>query len=239
LTGPILAIQLLTRLPLPRVAASEADFARAIRWFPAAGLVVGLAVAAAAMLGMQAGPRIGALCALTAWIAITGALHLDGLADIADAAGAAHADPDRLYAVLRDPHVGSFGAVAIGLQLLAKLVLVERALADGLIAALLVVPCVARIGPLCWTLWLPPLHEGLASRFRAGIALPHLIAWMLALLPALWLFPALAAAPLLIGGWGLFLGRRIGGISGDGHGAGIEIVESGLLICLVLGPRIA
>ena len=62
----ILALQLMTRLPLPAVNANEADFAAAIRWFPAAGLVVGAAVAGAAWLGARVDPWAGALLGLVA-----------------------------------------------------------------------------------------------------------------------------------------------------------------------------
>src|SRR3546814_8307920 len=58
-------------------------------------------------------------------VAVTGALHLDGLGDIADGSGAAHKDRERLLAVLGDPHAGSFAVVAIALQLIAKLVLLH------------------------------------------------------------------------------------------------------------------
>ncbi|HEX7741848.1 MAG TPA: adenosylcobinamide-GDP ribazoletransferase, partial [Sphingobium sp.] len=178
----VLALQLMTSLPLPVVRADEGDFAAAIRWFPAAGLAVGAAVAAALWLGSRVDPWTGALLALLVWVAMTGALHLDGLGDIADGAGAAHGDRARLSAVLADPHIGSFGVVAIVLQLLSKLVLL-RLWAELLPPwGLIGVAMVARIGPLAWTLWLPPLHEGLASRFRQGVAPAHLIGWGVAAL---------------------------------------------------------
>ena len=82
----LLALQFLTRLPLPMIPADEADFGRAIRWFPVAGLVVGGAVAGAAWVGLHRDAWLAALLALAAWTAITGALHLDGLGDVADAA---------------------------------------------------------------------------------------------------------------------------------------------------------
>jgi adenosylcobinamide-GDP ribazoletransferase len=50
-------------------------------------------------------------------------LHLDGLADTADALGAAHRDPARFLVVLADPHIGSFGVISPILQVMAKLVL--------------------------------------------------------------------------------------------------------------------
>lgn len=230
-----LAVQFMTRLPLPALAADERDFARAIRWFPAAGAVVGCGIAAAAWLGLQRDPWVGALLALLAWVVLTGALHLDGLGDIADAAGAAHRDRDRLSAVLADPHIGSFGVTVIGLQLLTKLVLLRLVLESHGPVPLLVVPVAARIGPLVWTLMLPPLHEGMGTLFRAGAN------WWVA---ALWIVlttviaapvaPPMLLALLVIPLWTCWLRWRIGGISGDGHGAGIELVESAVLAALVL-----
>lgn len=238
--GLILALQFLTRLPMPAVSATEAEFARAIRWFPAAGLVVGGCVAGAAWLGLQIDGWTGALFALFAWVAISGALHLDGLADITDASGAAHGNRARLSAVLADSHVGSFGAAAITLQCLAKLVLTHSLLTGGAATVpLILIPCAARLGPLVWTRWLPPLHQGLATRFRGGLTHRHVLGWSLALLAAALVFPALVVLPLLTAAWGVWLKRKIGGISGDGHGAGIELCETGLLLAAVIGSRMA
>ncbi len=232
----VLALQFLTRLPLPAVSATEQDFAAAIRWFPAAGLAVGGVVAAAAWAGTRIDRELGALFGLVAWVAITGALHLDGLGDIADASGAAHAGRERLSAVLADPHIGSFGVTAIALQLVAKLVLLDAALAREPAWLLVLVPAVARLGPLVWTLTLPPLHEGLGSRFRAGAAWWPVVAWSAAFIPALPVAPGLAIALVAFPLWGRWLRARIGGLSGDGHGAGIELVESALLCALVAAP---
>lgn len=227
----VLAIQFMTRLPLPPVAADKRDMAAAIVWFPATGLVVGLAVWGAVWAGRLVDPWVGALGGVVAWAAITGALHLDGLGDMADAAGAAHKDPQRLRAVLADPHVGSFGVVAIVLQVLAKLVLIH-ALGPDRLVALLALPVVARIGPLVWTMALPPLHEGLGSLFRAGLRWWHLALWGLMAGAAVPVAPWMVVAVPGMALWGWWLARRVGGISGDGHGAGIELVESALLVAL-------
>lgn len=228
--GLIVALQFLTRLPTPRLTVSEAEFAASMRWFPAAGLVIGAIVATAAWLGAHLDPWTGALAALLAWVAVTGALHLDGLGDIADGCGAAHKSRERVLAALADPHLGSFGAVTIGLQLITKLVLLHGLIeAEGFLA-LALVPFAARIGPLLWTLWLPDLHAGSASRFRSAVRPLHVVLWSAALLAAAWLAPGLLATPLLLAAWGTWLHRKLGGISGDGHGGGIEVTESGLLL---------
>ena len=232
--GFILALQFLTRVPMPRVQADHDDFARSMRSFPAAGLVVGLAVAGAAWAGMWIEAWSGALGALVIWVGITGALHLDGLSDLADASGAAHKDRERLLAVLADPHVGSFGVVAIVLQLIAKLVLLHALIDARLLAPLIFVPFAARIGPLVWARWLPPLHAGLAARFVAVVRWQDIMGWFALLAASALLAPAILATPLLIGGWWLWLRHRLGGVSGDCHGAGIELVETGLLVALVI-----
>ncbi|MDB5702602.1 MAG: adenosylcobinamide-GDP ribazoletransferase [Sphingomonadales bacterium] len=237
--GFVIALQFLTRLPTPRVSTDDASFAASMRWFPAVGLVVGAIVAGAAWPGSLVDAWVGALAALVAWVGVTGALHLDGLADLADAGGAAHKDRATLLAVLADPHVGSFGVVAIVLQLLAKLVLLHAIIDARLFVPLLLVPFAARIGPLIWTHWLPPLHQGLAARFRTAIQPARILGWMGALVIAAWGNPALLATPLVVFIWGRLVRRTIGGISGDGHGAGIELVETALLFTTIIVFRLA
>lgn len=243
--GLILSLQFLTRLPMPVIVVDDAAFARSMRWFPAAGLVIGALVAGAAWAGSLVDHRIGALATLAMWTGVTGALHLDGLADIADAGGAAHKagekagekDRERLLAVLADPHLGSFGVVALVLQLLAKFVLLNCLIDARVFLPLMLVPFAARIGPLVWTLWIAPLHQGLGARFRSAIAPVHIMVWAAALAALSWFCPALLVTPVLVGWWGWHVRRTIGGISGDGHGAGIELVETALLLALLVAAR--
>jgi adenosylcobinamide-GDP ribazoletransferase len=234
----VIALQFLTRLSTPRVGGDAVDFAASMRWFPAVGLVIGLIVTGAAWLGLRIDPWTAALAALTAWVLVTGALHLDGLGDLADGCGAAHGDRSRLLAVMADPHVGSFGVVAIGLQLLAKLVLLHALIAFAPLWCLIAIPFAARIGPLVWTRWLPPLHAGLGARFAGMVRARDWIGWTTVLLAGAVVAPGLLAALLLIPAFALWLRRAIGGISGDGHGAGIELVETGLLLASVIAGRL-
>ncbi|HEX7852767.1 MAG TPA: adenosylcobinamide-GDP ribazoletransferase [Sphingobium sp.] len=236
--GFLIALQFLTRLPGPRLKVSGEEFARSMRWFPAVGLVVGLLVAGATWVGALADPWVAALAGLGVWVWVTGALHLDGLGDVADAMGAAHKDRSRMLAVLADPHAGSFAVVAIGMQLLAKLVLLHGVVEQGALLPLIAIPLAARIGPLVWTRWLPPLHEGLGARFRDAVGTSHLLLWVVFLLIAVWFAPALAVTLPLVILWGLWIRQSLGGISGDGHGAGIEMVETGLLLALLVGGKI-
>lgn len=235
----LLAIGFLTRLPVPRVEAGPGDFAAAIRWYPLVGLVVGVLVAGAGWAGARVDPWVGALAALAVWVWVTGALHLDGLADLTDGLGAAHGDladgRGRLLAVMADPHLGSFGVVALVLQLLAKLVLLH---AVGAWWPVALVPFAARIGPLVWARWLPLLQPGMGAAVKGAVRSRDLWGWALVLAGAEVAVPALVVAPLLMLGFGAWLWRRIGGITGDGHGAGIELMETGLLLALAIGANL-
>ena len=230
----IVALGFLTRLPMPRVEADEVDFALAIRLYPVAGLVVGVIVAGAGWLGAHVDPWTGALAALIAWVWATGALHLDGLADLSDGLGAAHGDRSRLLAVMADPHIGSFGVVALAMQLLAKLVLLH-ALPVSAGPMLALIPAAARVGPLVWARLLPPLRPGgLGAMVAKAIRPVDMIGWMLVALVLGLFYPPLAAAPFIILTLSLWFRRKLGGVTGDVHGAGIELTETALLLAAVL-----
>ncbi|MES3152919.1 adenosylcobinamide-GDP ribazoletransferase [Sphingomonas faeni] len=228
----VVAFGFLTRLPMPQVASRSDDFAAAIRLYPLVGVAIGGLVAGAGWSGALIDPWVGACAALLVWIAVTGALHLDGLADLADGLGAAHGDRTRLLAVMAEPHIGSFGVVVLVGQMLAKLVTLH---AIGVVAwwPLILVPGVARAGPLAWARLLPPLRPGgLGAAVSHAVRGRDLVGWGLLLLLASVTVPALIAAPFLILGFAAWLHRKIGGITGDAHGAGIELVETGLLLAI-------
>ena len=92
----LVALQFLTRLPVPHIDGFEPeDLARSAVYFPAVGAIIGLLLAATNTCLHAAGPWVSGLATLVVWIWITGALHLDGLGDVADALGASHAASDR------------------------------------------------------------------------------------------------------------------------------------------------
>ncbi|MBA4286970.1 MAG: adenosylcobinamide-GDP ribazoletransferase [Xanthomonadaceae bacterium] len=235
--GLILATQFLTRLPTPRVADFEAaDLSRCAVWFPAVGLIIGALLAALAWVAGGQPAMLAAMLLLGLWTWVTGGLHLDGLADLADALGAAHGRPERFLEVLKDPHLGSFGVLALVTMLLAKFVMLALLPATSL-AALLLIPAWARLGPLVWVWWLPPLHGGMGDRFAWQRQPMAMLSWLAMLAVAsLWFSPRLLIAPILIIAWGLFLKRRLGGQCGDALGAGIEMVELVLLAAIVAYP---
>jgi adenosylcobinamide-GDP ribazoletransferase len=167
---------------------------------------------------------------------VTGALHLDGLSDLTDALGAAHANEERFFTVLSDPHVGSFGVVALILQLLAKLILLTLlAYADMSAWWLVFVAAWARLGAAWWSLSLPSIKPGLGETF-AWQGKASQLWWGAGLLTvaSLILSPLLLSAlvPVLL--WRVWLQWRLGGQTGDALGAGIELNESVTLLLFVL-----
>ena len=226
--GLILAFQFMTRLPMPTV--GEGRLADAAGWFPLVGLVVGALVALP--LVWIPDPRLAALLALVVWVWVTGGMHLDGLADLTDALGAAHRNRERFIAVLSDPHVGSFGVMALVLQLIAKFVLLWLlAEAHAVWWTLPLIAAWARLGALIWSQSLPPLKPGLGAQVAGSARRWVSVAWVFLLL---WPIALSAFALLwLLAGWA-FLRYRLGGMSGDVLGAGIELVEVGLLLCVLM-----
>ena len=233
--GLRLAAQFLTRLPVPGVADfSPVDVARSAAWFPVVGLVLGLIVA---LVTFALGHRSAALAGVTgvlAWVWLTGAMHLDGLADLADALGASHRDPQRFLAVLEDPHVGTFGIVSIVLVVMLKAAALAMLAPDALWAVPLILAW-ARLGTLAWGRWLKPLKPGRGERFSWQLPVGWIVFWTLSLLAAsVAVAPVLCAAPLVIAAWGGWLKVRLGGMTGDCLGAGVEVTETALLLLVAL-----
>jgi len=241
LTSFILAVQFLTRLPTPQIAEFEsASLSRASGFFPAVGLLIGVLLSLTLWSGSLIDPWAGAILTLAAWAFITGALHLDGLSDFSDALGVAHSDPDRFHAVLKDPHIGTFGVVTLVVQLAAKLVLLMLLARMELFWVLIPLCAWARLGPLFWASYLSVLKlpaaetSGSGERFSSEITKAAPWAWAATLLLAAWVAPAFLAAPFILLVWGLYLHLRLGGQTGDALGAGIEVSESLLLLACVI-----
>jgi adenosylcobinamide-GDP ribazoletransferase len=235
LRGLRLAIQFLTRLPVPGVEDfSPLDLARSATWFPIVGLIVGAIVALVTFALNRHSAALAGIVGVLAWVWLTGALHLDGLADLSDALGASHRDPERFLAVLRDPHVGTFGVVSVVLVLMLKAAALATFAANALLALPLILAW-ARLGTLAWGRWLEPLKSGHGEQFAWQISIGWIVFWTLLLLAASVAFaPVLCAAPLVIVAWGAWLKARLGGMTGDCLGAGVEVTETALLLLVAL-----
>ncbi|MEO1154310.1 MAG: adenosylcobinamide-GDP ribazoletransferase [Pseudomonadota bacterium] len=224
-----IALMLLTRLPMGRVA-DPAPTLGAARWaFPLVGLPVGLAIWAvftgAEALGL--GATLAAWLALAAAAMITGGLHHDGLADFADGIWGGHTVARRLE-IMRDSRIGSYGVVALILVMAAMaqaIATVQPSLAEFVAVAVL-----SRAAMLGLLAALPPARsDGLGQTARANSSW-HIVAGMgIAASAALALgsagvvaLLAMAVAAALTG----YIARKaIGGQTGDVLGASQMLTE--------------
>ena len=156
--GLWLALRFLTRLPTPEpVAMDERAVAGSLAWYPAAGLAIGMPVAALyALIAPAGGELLAAALAVAALVGITGALHLDGLADTADAWVGGGGDRERTLAILKDMAIGPVGTAALIAVLLVKVAAAVQAGAMGLFVAVIA----ARLVPAGLLLTTPYLRAG-------------------------------------------------------------------------------
>lgn len=237
--GLLVALGFLTRVPVP---SSVFDDTRATRqslaWYSTVGGVIGVVLWLLAQLLHAWPPLLSAAVILVVWIGITGALHLDGLADSADAWIGGMGSRERTLEIMKDPRCGPAGVVALVAILLLKFAALASAPAGGGIA-LLLAPVLARAAlTLAFAMTPYARAQGLGSALRdaprgacwLGIA----AAMVLALLFGLRGLLALIAASVLFALWRWACMRRLGGFIGDTCGALAEMIEAVVLVAVVV-----
>lgn len=241
----ICALGFLTRLPVPSLALSEHDVARSSGFFAWVGLLIGGVLIAVGFASRGFGSGLSALCVITVWAYLTGALHLDGLADTVDGLSGGRGDRERALSIMRDSRIGAHGATALVLALALKTAAWMRA-SEVSGELLWLVPAVARFGcTLLLARFSYARAEGLGRAFAGRVGRWELLLGVSALLiPVLWLGAARSAvyAGAAIGGLScaLLVAFRVraalGGLTGDVHGAAIEVSEIGMLLALSAIP---
>lgn len=236
-----LALSFLTRVPVRTGEVGPLDPARSLPCFPIVGALLGaLLVAVELALAPRLGPWLTALALVATSALITGALHLDGVADLADALGGGRGERARMLEIMRDPRIGAHGASALGLLLAGKLIASAELIARGGVLALwpiALAPVWARfVCVLAIALFPYARPEGLGRSFHAHARARHAL---LAALPTALAVAAAARAGAAPHALALALGlsaalclalarrvrRLLGGITGDVHGACIELCE--------------
>jgi len=245
LQGALSAAAILTRVPMPR-SAHTGDLGSAAPWMPTVGAAIG-ALSALAFVGLRPfGPGTAAAAAVSTSIILTGCLHEDGLADTADALGGA-GTRERVFEILKDSRIGTFGAVAVALSLIWRTVLIGR-LGDNAAGAIVAAHTIGRLA----TVWMmarldyvtPPsvarhrvarrLGTRSAAQATVSAALVLLILSRIRLLPpTAWIIAVVSfagVAALLA----LYFKHRCGGYTGDFLGATEQVGECWtLLMCVV------
>ncbi len=233
-----IAVQFLTRLPAPAAHdVNERQVGYSLLFYPLVGLIIGALLAALHWLLLDTSATLAAALLVATWILITGGLHLDGLADSADAWVGGLRNRERTLAIMKDPCCGPMGVVALVVVLIVKFAALQTLSTTGDWIALLIAPLLARTALPALFVTTPYVRaNGLGSPLAAhlprhgAIAVVGLVVLALPLLTGvhgLWmLLSALVAFSVLR----TMMIKRIGGTTGDTAGALVELLETSTLV---------
>lgn len=246
LVALIVALQFLTRLPIPvRVDYDKRYVSRSLLFYPLAGVVIGAILCLAQTLLPSGSAPLNAGVLLLLWAMLTGGLHLDGLMDTADGIGS-HRPREQMLEIMKDSRVGAMGVLAAIFILLLKWAslwtLLERidhkALpASAMMGLLLTIPAVSRWLMAAAIIRRPYLrgNQGMGALFREARGRYLWGALILLLIPLLlwrsadwfWL-----SAVQIVSGWlcTVYFVRKLGGLTGDTYGALNELAETAGLL---------
>ncbi len=208
--------------------------ARSLLFYPLVGLLLGIVLWALSLLLMQLPPLLTAAALLIAWVLMTGGLHLDGLADSADAWAGGYGDRQKTLDIMKDPTAGPLAVVVLVLLLIVKFASLAVLLEADAMQWFVCVPVLGRMAVLVLFLTTPYVREqGLASRveahFNQRAAQLVLIISLLAILlwlPFTWGLFVMVCAVLLLTGLRQMMMQRLQGMTGDTLGASVELLEA-------------
>ncbi len=239
----LIAVQFMTTVPvrLPYLPSRQQN-ALSMLFYPVIGLMLG------GVLWLMASfihlPIMLLSCLIVVvWVGLTGGLHLDGLADTADAWVGGFGDRERTLAIMKDPNAGAMGVIAIVLCLMLKWASVYGLLMldDEYDVSLvwLMIPMLGRLGVLVLFATTPYIRQqGLGSALQD---VPKSLLWLVVVgIGAMLCVLSWQLAVVLFGVWAVMLSwlrwrfvGRLGGITGDTVGASIEMVEVAMLVSVV------
>lgn len=237
------ALRFLTRLPVPDpYPLSDKETGQVPLFYPLAGLAIGLLLSLLQLLSADLPAALRAALLLAAWVLVTGGLHLDGLADSADAWVGGLGSRKRTLAIMKDPCTGPAGVSALVVLLLIKFAALQTLAESGCWSVLLMIPVIARTGLLTLLLTTPNARAGgmgdaaarHLDRWTGGVVVAVVAVSVVLLDPGkmgIWLLAAVGS----MFAWVHFaVLRRIGGTTGDTAGALVEISEAALLAVAVV-----
>lgn len=243
LQGLVIAMQFLSRIPMGEtIIASDQQWSRSVYFYPLVGAVLGALLVLLASVLSNVPSFLAAVLILTAWVAFTGALHIDGLADCSDAWVGGQGSREKTLAIMKDPAAGPIAVVVIVLLLLVKLAAIVVLLDSVNLLTLLIIPLLARTTLLAAFIYAPYANPaGIGA--KVSLYLSPKLAQALLLIAAAIIFivlPILNSLILLLVIIVVFLLwrtaciNRLDGVTGDCMGALVELQEVCVLIALAL-----
>ena len=237
-----IALQFLSSLPvrLPGMPAPQ-ELGRSLLFYPLVGLLFGGILWGLNWLMLGAPLLLHAALLLTVWVLLSGALHLDGLADSADAWLGGFGDRERTLTIMKDPRSGPIAVVTLVLVLLLKFAALLALIEQQHALALIIVPLLGRSALLGLFLTTPYVRAGglgqaLADHLprSAGKQVLAVSGLACVLIAGLSGFFAVVLAVVLFAWLRRVMLRRLGGTTGDTAGALLELLEVAMLVGLAL-----
>lgn len=238
------AVQFLTRVPMPAHPYREDALARAVKFFPLVGLLVGGSAAGVYLLLDPHLPKlVTSALVLVFLVLLTGCFHEDALADVADGFGGGWSR-EQILTILHDSRIGSYGGAALVLSLVLRLLLLSSLQRVQVFPVMMAAHVLCRWTTLPLSYLLPPARETSSSgRTGQGARVANLTTkatliggTLFSLVSAVMLLRWHALAPILAAVFitalsGIYFKRRIGGVTGDCFGATNQIAEIAVYLC--------
>ena len=240
------AMQFLTRIPLAtQTLFDNKDYANSLAWYPVIGLILGGSVwLSGVALTELSSASLAAALLLAVWVLLTGALHLDGVADVADAWVGGFGDREKTFQILKDPRSGPIAVVVLVLVLLVKWAALEVLLGSDQWSIIWLIPLLAR-GAMPYVFWRLDYasSSGLGSALVAGLSRQRVLISLLFVVVIVMLSLAsqldilllfvVVSVPIYLW-WKRASYQKLGGFNGDCAGALVEFLELGLLLGLAI-----
>ncbi|WPN31785.1 adenosylcobinamide-GDP ribazoletransferase [Pseudomonas sp. P5_109] len=237
-----IALQFLSSLPIRLPGMPEPrELGRSLLFYPLVGLLFGAILWACNWLLLGTPTLLHAALLLSVWVLLSGGLHLDGLADSADAWLGGFGDRERTLTIMKDPRSGPIAVVTLVLVLLLKFTALLALIEQQHSLALIIVPLIGRSALLGLFLTTPYVRAGglgqaLADHLPRSVGRQVLAVSALACVLIAGLSGVLAVVLAVLGFAWLrqVMLRRLGGMTGDTAGAMLELIEVGVLVGLAL-----
>lgn len=234
-----IALQFLTTLPVKLDShISDKQLGQSLLYYPLVGFIIAVILTFLASLLQSHASYVAAILVLAAWVGITGALHLDGLADSADAWLGGLGDKEKTLTIMKDPTSGPIAVSVLIIVMLIKLVMLAELIGDQNWLAIILAVVLARTAMPLLFLTTPYVRpEGIAALLikhqpqTASKYVVSAVAIICFLLAGFWFLLLSFSLFLILRYW---MQQRLNGTTGDTAGAMVELLEAGILTIAVI-----